>query len=294
MFCSSCGKQINDGVKFCKFCGAAQVIDNQTIVNEPPPIPTAQKQTLKEGQIHKCPYCGEILPFDAIACPSCGREIRNKKSLESISDLVNKIQAEPDEEKKIELIKLYPIPNSREDIFEFMVVATSKFDAAFYANNPTANSIAGAWYTQIDLCYKKGQMMFTDPGDRARLDQLYNAVMGPEGSLTKEKKKRKIILLIGVGGIALGAILLIVSYAMGAGNRAAGVRNGAIDGLMLFSIALIPAGIVVLAKGLKKKMTAKEMEIAKEQQAAKAQAKKEAIERKDRLQREAAERSARR
>lgn len=283
-FCSSCGKQINDGAKFCNFCGATQVIVNQTPANEAPPVP---KDSVKEGQIHKCPACGEILPFDAIACPSCGKEIRNKKSLESINDLVNKVQAEPNEEKKIELIKLYPIPNSREDIFEFMVVATSKFDAGFYASNPTANSIAGAWYTQIDLCYKKGQMLFTDASDRARLDQLYNAVFGPEGSLTREKKKRQMFTLIGVGCLIVGAILFIVSMVMGS-------ENPAMTPVFLASGVFITAGIIVLVKFLKKKKTAKELEIEKEQQAAKAQAKKEAIERKDRLQREAAERAARR
>lgn len=284
MFCSSCGKQINDGAKFCNFCGATQVIVNQTPVNSAPSVP---KEPVKEGQIHKCPACGEILPFDAIACPSCGKEIRNKKSLESINDLVNKVQAEPNEEKKIELIKLYPIPNSREDIFEFMVVATSKFDAGFYASNPTANSIAGAWYTQIDLCYKKGQMLFTDASDRARLDQLYNAVFGPEGSLTKEKKKRQMFTLIGVGCLVVGAILFIISMVLGS-------ENPAMTPVFLGSAAFIAAGIIVLVKFLKKKKTAKELEIEKEQQAAKAQAKKEAIERKDRLQREAAERAARR
>ncbi len=290
MFCSSCGKQINDGAKFCNFCGATQVVVDQNTVqpdNVVPSVPSIPKASIKEGQSHKCPYCGEILGFDAIVCPSCGKEIRGKQSLESINDLVSKVQAEPNEEKKIELIKLYPIPNTREAIFEFMVVAASKFDAAFYASNPTTNSIAGAWYTQIDLCYKKGQMMFTDAGDLARLEQLYNAVNGPEGSLTKEKQKRKIFTFIGIGALALGAIFFIVTMVLGSGHPA-GVP------LFLASGVFIAAGIVIFAKVLKKKKTAKEMEIEKEQQAIKAQAKKEAIERKDRLQREAAERNARR
>lgn len=290
MFCSSCGKQINDGAKFCNFCGATQVIVDQasaSSTNVAPPIPATPKEPIKEGQTHKCPYCGEILGFDALVCPSCGNEIRGKQSLESINDLVNKVQAEPNEEKKIELIKLYPIPNTREAIFEFMVVATSKFDAGFYASNPTANSIAGAWYTQIDLCYKKGQMMFKDAGDLARLEQLYNAVNGPEGSLTKEKKKRKMFTYIGIGCLAVGAVCFILSMVVG-------TENPACTALFLAAGVFIAAGIIIFVKVLKKKKTAKELEIEKEQQAIKAQAKKEAIERKDRLQREAAERNARR
>ena len=284
MFCSSCGKQISDGARFCGFCGATQAIANQNVAS---PIPNQRKEPIKEGQIHKCPYCGEILGFDAIACPSCGKEIRGRQSLESISDLVNRIQAEPNEEKKIELIKLYPIPNTREAIFEFMVVATSKFDVGFYASNPTANSIAGAWYTQIELCYKKGQMMFTDAVDIARLDQLYNAINGPEGTLTKEKKKRKLILIIGIAGIAIGVILLFGSALFGASDGARASDNPVSSFIMMMGAALLAGAIIVLVKGLKKKKTAKELEIEK-------QAKKEAIERKDRLKREAAERNARR
>ena len=290
MFCSSCGKQINDGAKFCGFCGATQVLVNQNTVppiSVAPPVPSNQNEPIKEGQTHKCPYCGEILGFDALVCPSCGNEIRGKKSLESINDLVNKVQAEPSEEKKIELIKLYPIPNTREAIFEFMVVAASKFDPSFYASNPTANSIAGAWYTQIELCYKKGKMMFKDASDLARLEQLYNAINEPEGSLTKEKKKRKTILLIGVAGIAVGVIVMFGSSIFGAKDGARASDNPVSSFIIMMGAALLAAGIIVLVKGLKKKKTAKELEIE-------AQAKKEAIERKDRLKREAAERNARR
>ncbi|MCR4556665.1 MAG: zinc ribbon domain-containing protein [Saccharofermentans sp.] len=290
MFCSSCGKQINDGAKFCNFCGATQVLidqTNETLTNAAPPISAVSKNLIKEGQTHKCPYCGEILGFDAITCPSCGNEIRGKQSLDSINDLVNKIRAEPNEEKKIELIKLYPIPNTREAIFEFMVVAASQFDAKFYASNPTANSISGAWYSQIDLCYKKGQMMFKDASDLARLEQLYNAVNGPEGSLTKEKYKRRILAYIGIGSFALGALLFIISMVIG-------TENPACTPAFLGSGIFIGVGLIIFLKVLKKKKTSKELEIEKEQQAIKAQARKDAIERKDRLQREAAERNARR
>ena len=288
MFCYKCGQTISDGAKFCRHCGTSQP-SNQAPVNTAPAAPAApavSSEPLKEGKVLKCPACGEILPFDAITCPACGSEIRDKKSSESVNDLVNKIQAEPNEERKIELIKLYPVPNTREDIFEFMFVATSKFDAGFYASNPTEHSIAGAWYTQINQCYQKGLVLFNDAGDRARLEQLYNSVFGPEGSLTKEKQKRKQFTIIAVSALCVGALLFVMSYVFGQ-------ENSMNTGLFLGSTVFIAAGIFIFIKFLSKKKTAKDLEIDQQKREMKAQAKREAIERKDRLQREAAERAAR-
>jgi len=299
MYCSNCGKQIKDGSKFCNFCGATQDVEEDVVV--------IKKVT--EGTSHKCPYCGEILPFDAIICPSCGKEIRDKGSVESVNELVEKLKLESSEERKVELIKMFPIPNSREAIFEFMIVASSNFDPKFYASNPNANSIPSAWLSQIEKCYKKGKIMFSDPRDLDKLDRLYNEVHGSEGTLTKAKKTRTLIFIAGLACIVIGAVFFVLSGML---NRSgdASTPEATSDGIYertyssketafsLISFIFIGGGIAILVVGLKKKKTEKEIAIENEQRAArdaaKREARREAIERKDRLQREAAERNRRR
>lgn len=262
MYCSNCGKELNDGVKFCPECGAS-VMEND---------PSKRKQVF-EGKVYKCPNCGELLKTFEAVCPSCGMEIRDKKIDESISEFLNKVQAEPNEEKKIELIKLYPIPNTREGIFEFMLLATSKFDVGFYASNPKANSIASAWLSQIELCYKKGKMMLTDSSDLARLDQLYNDIHGKDGTLTKARKKRLIITIVGVSCIVIGAIVMFIIAGANDPDVAGSAENNS-SGWIMVPTLILAGGIVTLAVGLKKQKTNKELEIERERREAKERAKK--------------------
>ncbi len=60
MICSNCGANVEDGVKFCPVCGAAQP--------EPQPQPQPQPQP-KQGF---CPKCGQPVDGSSSFCASCG------------------------------------------------------------------------------------------------------------------------------------------------------------------------------------------------------------------------------
>jgi len=51
MICINCGKEIEDGAKFCNYCG---------------------KRT--DGKV-PCPSCGKLLPADSLFCSSCGKSL---------------------------------------------------------------------------------------------------------------------------------------------------------------------------------------------------------------------------
>ncbi len=83
MFCSQCGKKLNDDAKFCSSCGTKIVTGN---------IKVEQKAYNKADIKNKCQFCGEILSDGEIKCPSCGNERRetrpvnfNKSSDEKIN-----------------------------------------------------------------------------------------------------------------------------------------------------------------------------------------------------------------
>ena len=47
-FCINCGHEVPDGAKFCANCGTAVNCANID----------AQRKTVYDGEIHKCPNCG--------------------------------------------------------------------------------------------------------------------------------------------------------------------------------------------------------------------------------------------
>ena len=232
MYCSKCGKQIADDALFCDGCGAK--------------VGGVEKKEaqVKEGKTFKCPYCGEILPFDALKCPSCGHEIRGRETTASVQSFFDKLNNTENEDKKIELIKTYPIPNNREDILEFMYLAVSNFDAKYYATNKNKDSVASAWRTKIEQCYQKGKAMLTSQSDLARLDDLYKKVNVQTSNIIKMKT---IFIVVGFIAIALGVIIVAVT---GDNNIAVGWTG----------IALLAGGIVLLVFGFKRKKTNKELE----------------------------------
>jgi hypothetical protein len=145
---------MEDGAKFCPSCG--------TPVGgaAPAPKPAAEKV----GNIRKCPACGAEVPSMTAVCPSCGHEFSNIQVANSVQMFFEKLDAldsevfEQDaakeakgplggavgamlglnemanrfsgpnagEKRKIALIEGFPIPNSKEDLLEFLILATSR------------------------------------------------------------------------------------------------------------------------------------------------------------------------
>lgn len=122
-FCMNCGKEIPEGAKFCASCGTAI----GTIKKEEP-----QRKTTYDGEIHKCPNCGEILKSFMPNCPSCGYEIRTVNSSNSpVNELARRIENATSLEMKIELITNFYVPNTKEDIYEFFILAVSNLEDTY-------------------------------------------------------------------------------------------------------------------------------------------------------------------
>ncbi len=86
----------------------------------------------KEAIGNICPKCGKQIPPMSIKCPYCGCELVNKKANSSVKELVDKIEKirkdgkadQEDKEARIsELINLFPVPNSKETILEFLALS---------------------------------------------------------------------------------------------------------------------------------------------------------------------------
>ena len=135
-FCSNCGNELNAGAKFCAECGS------------PVTNTESKRKTVFEGDIHKCPHCGEALRAFETICPTCGTELRGAKSSSAISVLSEKLENATSEKQRIVIIKSFPIPNTKEDISD-------------------------AWLTKIEQCYSKAKLSFGSHPDFEQIEALY-------------------------------------------------------------------------------------------------------------------------
>ena len=113
-YCSKCGNPLQEGARFCAQCGT-------------PAGQTGSENARKQeyaGGIRKCPNCGSSVPSMTAVCPDCGHEL--------ISMSTNKILKEFQEglityegEAERDFVAAFPVPNTREDLGNFLSTVAS-------------------------------------------------------------------------------------------------------------------------------------------------------------------------
>lgn len=181
-FCTNCGAELSHGVKFCNECGTP--INSK--INE-------KRKTVYDGEIHKCPSCGEKLKSFVSICPICGEEIRGGKTVNSLTLFFQEMRVAKTEKEKIVLIKTFPLPNYKEDIIEFMLLSSSNFDARYYASHLDEEDISDAWLSKIEQCFEKASLAFGNDVDFEKIETLYlNIKKQIESSKIERSKERKL------------------------------------------------------------------------------------------------------
>ena len=234
-FCTECGHQLAEGAKFCFECGAK--------VNAPSSPRVEQRKTVYDGEIHKCPNCGALLNAYESVCETCGYERRGAKATSSVQELAQKLEAieaqrppkkvrsvftqaftqghiSKTDEQKINLIQSFPIPNTKEDILEFAVLAISNVDPDVFStmnmsnpyNNAPKQAISNAWLSKFEQAYQKGRLMFGNSPELENMNSLY---------IAKKKsikiKKNAIWIAYGIifGGLGLFGAIIALATSLG-------------------------------------------------------------------------------
>ena len=88
------------------------------------PVPSTPINTTKMGDVMKCPNCGEPYQPGTYKCQSCGHIFQNieaNRSSVQMAEGVQKLMSRKQEEQTREFIKNFPIPNTKDDILDFLL-----------------------------------------------------------------------------------------------------------------------------------------------------------------------------
>lgn len=188
-FCSKCGKQIAPDERFCSNCG------------------TFVESASNSSDLHKCPNCGDNIDSFMTNCPSCGYEVRNIQAVSSVKEFADKLASieasrsqctskrmsiyeqaytmenlSSTDRQIISLVKSYPIPNAKEDLYEFLILAGSNIDPDLFNElnhsmpNDPQKAINNAWLAQFEHAYQKAKISFGSDTSFKNVNELYESI----------------------------------------------------------------------------------------------------------------------
>ena len=217
-FCTNCGQQVDGSSKFCSNCGTPI---KQNIFN-------TERKTIYDGTMHKCPNCGVMLKSFITNCPTCGFEFRDTKGVSQVTALAKELekieanrskgkgflaemgQLEAVDKQKIDLIKNFPIPNTKEDIIEFVVFAASNIEESIYnvysgsVNITTRRALSDTWLSKLEYAVLKADIMLSSE-ERAIIRNIYNEKLK---NIQKSKMRQAKVVAV-LFGLLIGIPLLI-------------------------------------------------------------------------------------
>lgn len=173
----------------------------------------------KFGSIRKCPNCGATVDPSLAVCPVCGYSftgIGPNKSMEKLSEQIAEINkgrkrsfwdsVEPDV-AVVSAIENFPVPNTKEDLVEFISSLSAKSIEGLYAS---------AYRKKLDECLEKAKLSF--PNDPAINQLMRNHKFKEEQEEEKQKKfdRQYWLLMIGLAALTVfGFIALAILKSLG-------------------------------------------------------------------------------
>lgn len=188
---------------------------SQKIISEKENYDKARKEVY-QGEVRKCPNCGEVLGSFETKCSSCGYEIRNisaNQSVKELSELIQQLELKRTKKNKEQIneqiantIKSFPIPNTKEDIIEFMILASSNIETNDVGNE---SDVSNAWFAKTSQAYIKAKTILSEE-DFNKVKSIYLE----SKKLLQQKEKENNLkfikgIIIGIGSFVLGITLLI-------------------------------------------------------------------------------------
>lgn len=205
--------------------------------NNQPPI----RKVGYDGEIRKCPNCGDLMdPFE-IKCDACGYELRSAKATDSIKEFEQKLENTKNTDSRIALIKTFAIPNAKEDIYDFFILAI--------ANIQVGGEEVDAWLAKLEQTYQKARLLFGTNSDFSYFQELYDKAR-------KQKKRKQVYAFISKWWMCLlGALVAVIGFYMMIMGEFKGAESGDGDSpyymMALMAMYVIAGGAVLFGFGIK-------------------------------------------
>ena len=207
-FCTHCGTEYANGARFCSHCGSP--LPGRAVPISVSDGHSSDTRKVKfAGEVVKCPNCGELMPSFSSTCPSCGWELRGDTSASRVRELEQQLAAlqnqsngkdheiaralglaglPQNDRKAVNLIETFAIPNTKEDILEFMFTASSNIDPhaingigglSGYNNASElqrAKAYSQAWLSKMNQCYQKAEISLSGTHELSQIEEIYTNV----------------------------------------------------------------------------------------------------------------------
>lgn len=204
----------------------------------------------KYGDVRNCPSCGELVESFNAQCTTCGYDFTNVEANASIQRLLKMLDDVKQEQIRFNkeiainkktgktfaesffgsnegihnsdvrdrqqtIIANFPIPNSKEEILEFLTLASSRLVS--YANSASERDKdwINAWLSKIEEVNTKSSIALK--GDKIALEQIAKIVeKARDNAKIATKKSKKESIIVGAVFGALGLVAMIGMYFEGA------------------------------------------------------------------------------
>ena len=175
-FCINCGTELNVDANFCDCCGTA--------------VNTNADRVQKT-----CTNCGEVLKPDATICPVCNHEVSIRHGESKVHELSLKLEQTSDPEQRMNLIKDFYIPNTKDDICDFFILAKSNMIVGDYDED--------AWRAKLEQAYFKAKLTLGNSKEYRFIQELYDEISENAKKQVRIKASTPKGLFLLIMGIAL-------------------------------------------------------------------------------------------
>ena len=174
----------------------ARLVELQKVEKEK--INKSAPKSNKYGDVRKCPACGAIIGAFKGNCPECGYEFANIEANLSSRKLYQALSKAYGKEKKIEIIELFPVPNTKADLLEFLTALKPRVE--------DRSEYASAYFKKYSECVEKAKISYADDKQfRSFLDDDSNVI---KNYLKHQKNKRrwKVAKVVGIIWLVLSIV----------------------------------------------------------------------------------------